>query len=288
MIAFLAPGQGMERVGMGLDVAAAWPEAAEMMEIAREAAGLEHTWRNVGRAFTRTEVAQPALVAVALSAARVLAAEGVTPDVVAGHSIGELAAWSVAGGARPTDTLRLAAQRGRAMAEAARISPGAMCAVRSAEIGDVQLPRGVVEAVENPGQRVFSGPVAAIRALGVGTPVATSGAWHSPAMESAKPAFETALASVRPQPLSCPLISNRDGALVADDKAARLHLVEQLTSPVRWTACLSTLAAMGVTEIVLLGPGKILAQHCRVALPGLRIHRTDRASDIRSAVMWLT
>lgn len=101
-------------------------------------------------------------------------------------------------------------------------------------------------------------------------------------MMHAKPVFEQAIAALPHQSLTCPFISNRDGNPTSDDATIRKHLIEQLTHPVRWTTVLDTLANSGVRDIVLLGPGKVLGAQVRRALPEVRIHRTDRAVDLRN------
>ncbi|MBW2253306.1 MAG: ACP S-malonyltransferase [Deltaproteobacteria bacterium] len=268
VVAWLAPGQGMERPGMGRDVAEHWPEAAHLLVLV--AAGVS------GPRLDGTDAVQPALTAVALGAAAALRARGLQPDVVAGHSVGELAAWAVAGGVRPIEAVRLARVRGEAMREAALGSPGGLWALAPEDVPD-PLPAGTCVAVENPGQIVLAGffppgPCA--------IPVATTGPWHSPAMAAAVPALEAALTALPVRRLGVPLVSNHTGKLVTDDATVRAHLVAQLTHPARWTAVLATLADLGVTDVVLLGPGRVLAHHVRAALPKARIHRTDRSSAI--------
>lgn len=255
MIAFLAPGQGMERPGMGRDVADHWPEAAALLALAP------------GAVLHATSEVQPALTAVALGAAAALAAEGVRPDMVAGHSVGALAAWALAGGYVASDAVELARARGRAMEAVG--APGGLWVL------DGDVPPGMVVAVENPGQTLIAGPSY------VGVRVPTSGPWHSPAMRPAVPAFAAALAALPARPLDVPVVM--DGRVCRADADVRGALVAQVAGPVRWTATLAALGALGVTDAVLLGPGKVLARHLALALPGVRVHRTDRAADVREA-----
>jgi [acyl-carrier-protein] S-malonyltransferase len=259
VIAWLAPGQGAERAGMSRAVAGS-PLVASLEP------GLHDTG-----------LVQPALVATALAIAEVLLGEGVPCDVVAGHSVGELAAWALAGGAAFPEAVALARVRGRAMASA---GAGQLWAVGDAE----PVPDGWTLAVENPGQRVICG----VGAPPVGArPLPTTGPWHSPAMASAVGPFQAALAALPSRPLVRPLVSGQDGRDTRDDAVARRNLAAQLTSPLRWTAVLARLGALGVTDVVTLGPGKLLAAHVAAALPEVRVHRTDRAPDLEAAVQGL-
>ncbi|MCO4746705.1 MAG: ACP S-malonyltransferase [Proteobacteria bacterium] len=249
---------------MGRDVARAWPSAARLLE-------------SVAPGLHGTELVQPALTAVALGAASVLRDAGVPCQVTAGHSVGELAAWAVAGGIAFDQAIDLARARGDAMAAAARDQPGGMWAFPAAP---EPLPEGLQVAVYNPGQCVLSGP----GPCPTGRPVPTSGAWHSPAMEAARAPFAAALEAVPRQPLALPVVSNRDGSIVRDDDAFRAHLLGQLTHAVHWESVLVTLRASGVTDLVILGPSKVLTAPLRTFWPEVRVHRTDRARDLRATV----
>jgi len=261
----------MERSGMGREVAARWPDADALY---RQAGG-----GRSGLPLHGTETVQPALTAVALGAAAVLTSEGLAPDVVAGHSVGELAAWAIAGGLRPHEAVSLAATRGSAMAAAATACPGGMWAFAPDAMPSPR-PDGFVIAVYNPGQTLLSGP----GLLPGGARVQTSGAWHSPAMMQAIPIFSESLLGLPPRAMHTAMVSNHDGTLVEDWHTVRDHLLAQLCAPVRWTSVLRTLGGHGVTDAVLLGPGKILAAQLRVALPEVRVHRTDGARHLEATV----
>lgn len=247
-VAWLCPGQGMEQPG-------SW--SGPLLDLASELTGVDvaRAARLGGRELLDTAVAQPTLVAVSLSCAPPR-----LPDVLAGHSLGELTAWALAGGATAEDAVRLAAARGSAMAEAARRHPGGMRAVRPEELPD-PLPPGLVVAVENPDNVVLSGPHEALRALRVGTPLPTGGAWHSPAMAEAVGPFAAALERLPRRPLLTRLLLC-DGTDAADDARARQGLVARITGPVRWRTVLRRLEA---DEVVVLGPAKVLRHHLRAA-----------------------
>jgi len=275
MIEFIAPGQGMERPRMGLSVGEGCAEADRLMDVAASEARLPRGWSRNGRELQRTEVAQPALTAVALGAAAALAERGVFPDVITGHSVGEIAALCISVDGDPDAFIRLAAIRGRAMAKLGVL--GGMLAVNERP---ADLPRDVVVAVENPGQIVLSGPTEALRSLGIGTPVATGGRLHHPAMGPAAPTLRGALDALALGPLQVPLVSNRVGALVAGAAAHCDELVGQPTKTVRWTACLNKMEELAVTTAVVLGPTKVIRHHLRLALPGVAVHPVERASDV--------
>jgi [acyl-carrier-protein] S-malonyltransferase len=274
---WLAPGQGMERVGMGLAVAAGCAEAARLIDVASAAAGADlRRWLQApGRDAERTELAQPAWVAVALGAAAALREAGFAPDIVAGHSLGELAAWSIAGGCAPEEAVRLAAARGRAMAAAARAAPGGMRAVAWEALD--RAPPGLTLAVENPDVAVLSGPTDALAQCPLGVRVPTGGPWHSPAMCAAEPAVRDALAAVPARPLHTALISHGPGAPV-DDDGARAALAA-LSARVRWREVLARVVAAAPRVVVVLGPAKVLRHHLRLVTDA-RVVGLERMEDL--------
>ncbi len=276
MNAWLAPGQGMEQARMGLELASRHA-AAELLDLASEVTGrdVSRLLERGGPHMSRTEVVQPALTAVALGAASVLLRAGLSPGVAAGHSAGEISAWSVAGGLTPHDAIRLSAARGAAMAAAG--ARGGMRALRPARehLAAALSASGAALAVLNPGdEAVLSGSPDELRALASfpTVAVATRGPWHSPHLATAAPAFAAALEATPSRPLRAPFVSNHTGELTHD---VAPHLLAQLTSTVRWAGCLQTMLEMGVTDVILLGPGKHLQRHVRLAMPRARVHRTD-------------
>lgn len=228
-------------------------------------------------ALSRTEIAQPALVAVCLGIAEELEAAGAVPDVVAGHSLGELTAIAVAGCLCAEDAIELAVERGRLMAEASHERPGAMAAVRANDEGSIERllalgrARGrlTIAARNSPTQWVLSGDRAALDALAATTPVSflpTGGAWHSEAMAEAEERWLVILRRADFRPARRALILNRGGrALRAGDDPAAL-LAGQLTRPLEWLGTLETLAHMGVAKWVTVGPAQALRGLCRETL----------------------
>ena len=232
-------------------------------------APVEHCFARGGRALAKTDILQPILTAVMLGIHEELEARGCRPDIVAGHSLGELAAVAVAGCIDPVGAVELAALRGRLMAREAVKHPGAMIAL------DVSSGREIREALafaraygiaavaaENaPGHWVISGEGGAIRALSRRLsvrPLPVSGPWHSAAMADAVKEFRQAARLAVTAEMRMPLVCNRTGGMVESAEAIPDLLAEQLTHPIAWTATLATIRRAGVREFVIPGPGKVM------------------------------
>ncbi len=282
MRAFVFPGQGSQKVGMGVDLAAASAAAREVFQEVDDALGqkLSAIMREgPEEALTLTENAQPAIMANAIAVLRVLEKEGGIvladkADFVAGHSLGEYTALCAAGAFSLADTARLLKLRGTAMQAAVPVGVGGMCALLGADIAKAQAladaaAEGEVCTVANdndPGQVVLSGHKAAIeRAIamvkdfeikrGVALPV--SAPFHCPLMQPAAEAMAEALGKTPPGPLRVPLFANVTAAMVSDPAEVARLLVEQVTGRVRWRESVIALQAAGVDSFVELG-GKVL------------------------------
>lgn len=283
MRAFVFPGQGSQKVGMGAELAAASAAAREVFEEVDEALG-----QNLSRimqagpedVLTLTENAQPAIMANAIAVLRVLESEGGIAvaekcDFVAGHSLGEYTALCAAGAFSLTDTARLLKLRGQAMQAAVPVGVGAMCALLGADIEKAQAladdaAEGEVCTVANdndPSQVVLSGHKGAIeRAIarvkdhgikrGMALPV--SAPFHCPLMQPAADAMAEALDKTPPGALRVPLFANVTAAMTADPEDVRRLLVEQVTGRVRWRESAAAMKEAGVDQFVELG-GKVLA-----------------------------
>lgn len=281
-IAVVFPGQGSHRPGM----ASVWqdhPLAAPVLEDLSELFG----WNVVAvgddaEACAHTALAQPALFAVSVAAWTALAATGLRPVVVAGHSLGEITAAVAAGSLAYRDAAVLVSERGRAMADACTANPGGMVAVLGLELTAVEelvadLP-GVVVANDNaPGQVVVAGPDAAlgtvaerVRALGGRTRrLPVEGAFHSPAMTPALVRVDRVL---RRLPVASPdvlLVSGATGEVCRSGEAVRRSLTDGIVAPVRWRAVQQRIAAMGVDLLIEVGPGGVLTGLLRRTVPGL-------------------
>lgn len=282
MRAFVFPGQGSQKVGMGVELAEASAAAREVFEEVDEALGqkLSAIMRDgPDEALTLTENAQPAIMANAIAVLRVLEREGgITlaekADFVAGHSLGEYTALCAAGAFSLADTARLLKLRGQAMQAAVPVGVGAMCALLGADIDKAQklaeaAAEGEVCTVANdndPTQVVLSGHKGAIdRAIalvkdfeikrGVALPV--SAPFHCPLMQPAADAMAGALGMTPPGPLRVPLYANVTAAMVSDPAEVSRLLVEQVCGRVRWRESVIAMQAAGVDRFVELG-GKVL------------------------------
>lgn len=282
MRAFVFPGQGSQKVGMGVELAAASAAARAVFEEVDDALGqnLSAIMRDgPDDALTLTENAQPAIMANAIAVLRVLEQEGGIAladkcDFVAGHSLGEYTALCAAGAFSLADTARLLKLRGQAMQAAVPVGVGAMCALLGADIDKAQAladaaAEGEVCTVANdndPTQVVLSGHKGAIeRAIalvkehgikrGVALPV--SAPFHCPLMQPAADAMAEALAKTPPSALRVPLFANVTASVVTDPAEVQRLLVEQVCGRVRWRESVIAMQAAGVDQFVELG-GKVL------------------------------
>lgn len=295
-VAFLFPGQGAEVARCG----AAWLErsgrARDLLEAAARHAGMDarRMLAAGGRALERTEVQQPALTALCLAVHEALLARGVRPDMVAGHSLGEIAACAAAGVMSAESAVALAAVRGRLMAREAARHAGGMLAVAAADRAAAEealaLARehglAAIAAHNAPGQWVISGELPALRAVAArfaATPVPVAGPWHTEAMAGAVEEFRAAAQGAVRGALGVPLIANRTGERVGDARELPDLLAGQFTHPVEWEHTMQTIARAGTTEVVVLGPGKALRGLARRGLPAtVRLRAAELPEDLDS------
>lgn len=238
-----------------------------------------------------TAVAQPLLVAAALVTQQAL---GLTPDAVAGHSVGELGAAAIAGVLTPEDAMRLVAVRGRGMAEAATVTSTGMTAVLGGDTDEVLTAiakHGLTPAnINGAGQIVAAGTLEQLEAFAAEPPakarlrsLAVAGAFHTEHMAPAVAALDAAAASVTPKDPEIKLISNRDGAVVDSGAEFLARLVGQVSSPVRWDLCMSTFADLGVTGIIELAPSGTLVGLARRELKGVQLVGLKTPEDLDKA-----
>ncbi|RDI74069.1 fabD: malonyl CoA-acyl carrier protein transacylase [Gaiella occulta] len=273
--AFCFPGQGSLEAGMGREIAEAVPAAMAVYRLGSEASGLDLQklcFDSPVEELVDTEVQQPALVATSLAILAALRAEGLEPDVVVGHSVGEFAALASVGAITAADAIGLVRERGLAMAEAARTHPGSMAAILGLEDEAVEtLCRkivGVWPANYNcPGQIVVSGENDAVEeccaeaeSLGARRAIRlkVSGAFHSPLVARAADRLKPAVDLIRFHDPVAPFMSTVTARI---EPAARLGslLIDQLTAPVRFTQAARALVHDGVTTFVEVGPGNVLS-----------------------------
>ncbi|MBP6362930.1 MAG: ACP S-malonyltransferase [Novosphingobium sp.] len=282
MRAFVFPGQGSQKVGMGVELAAASPAAREVFQEVDDALGQKLSAimaEGPDDALTLTENAQPAIMAHSIAVLRVLEKEGGISlagkaDFVAGHSLGEYSALCAAGAFSLADTARLLKLRGQAMQAAVPVGVGAMCALLGADLAKAQAladaaAEGEVCTVANdndPGQVVLSGHKAAIeRAVAMvkdfeikrGVILPVSAPFHCPLMQPAADAMAEALAKTPPGPLTVAVFANVTAAIASDPAEVQRLLVEQVTGRVRWRESVIAMQSAGVDQFVELG-GKVL------------------------------
>jgi len=282
-IAFIFPGQGSQAVGMGAELAKAYPSARAVFEEVDAALSQPLSrlmWEGPEAELTLTENAQPALMAVSLAAMRVLGDKGLTladrVAYVAGHSLGEYSALAAAGALSLADTALLLKTRGRAMQQAVPVGQGAMAALLGADLGQAQeLARAAAEgevceaANDNaPGQVVISGAKTAIdRAIGLAPKfgarravlLPVSAPFHCALMQPAADVMREALAKVEIKAPAVPLVANVLASPISDPEEIRAKLVAQVTGMVRWRETMLYLKTNGVGSVYEVGAGRVLA-----------------------------
>ena len=294
--AFVFPGQGAQTIGMGRDLAEAYPAARAVFDEVDEALGEKLSaliWDGDIADLTLTANAQPALMATSLAAMRALEAEGfgVTQAAyVAGHSLGEYSALAAAGALSVADTARLLRIRGRAMQSAVPVGVGAMAALlgldfaTATEVAAEAAQAEVCQAANDndPAQVVVSGHKAAVeravelaKARGAKRAVMlpVSAPFHCALMQPAADAMAQALADVTVNAPAVPLVANVRAEAVSDPALIRALLVEQVTGSVRWRESVAWMVGQGVTEFWEIGAGK--------ALSGM-IKRIERAAELKA------
>ncbi|MBO9453695.1 ACP S-malonyltransferase [Paracoccus sp. R12_1] len=282
MRAFVFPGQGAQTIGMGRELAEAYPAARDVFDQVDEALGEKLSdliWTGDIETLTLTQNAQPALMAASMAAFRALEAEGLgiqEANYVAGHSLGEYSALCAAGSLSLEDTARLLRLRGQAMQEAVPVGQGAMAAILGLDFDTVdRIARDiagdeVVQAANDndPAQVVISGHKQAVERAAAAAKEAgakralmlpVSAPFHSVLMQPAAAVMADALAGVDIQPPAVPLIANVRAEAVIEPGAIRRLLVEQVTGTVRWRESIVNLAEAGVTEFWEIGAGKALS-----------------------------
>ena len=275
MNAYIFPGQGAQFTGMGLDLYEASSRAKELFHEANELLGFDITkimFEGTPEELKETKVTQPAIFLHSTILAEVLG-ESFQPDMVAGHSLGEISALVANKTLVFKDGLLLVSKRAQAMQKACEATPSTMAAVLSLEDAVVEkicteTPGIVVAANYNcPGQLVISGEVNAInlaceamkeagarRALVL--PV--GGAFHSPLMEPAREELAAAIENTHFSNPACPIYQNVSTTAVIDPSVIKMNLVSQLTAPVKWTQSMQQMIVDGATHFIEVGPGNVL------------------------------
>lgn len=317
MHAFLFPGQGSQKVGMGKSLADAFAPARETFEEVDDALSFKLSrlmWEGPEADLTLTENAQPAIMAVSMAIVRVLEREGGLDfarhvRLVAGHSLGEYSALCAAGSFTLADTARLLKIRGAAMQAAVPVGEGGMCALigvdlafaeevcaaaiaGAAEANPAEADPVCVVANDNaPGQVVISGRSATVARAGDiakargakrAIPLAVSAPFHSPLMAPAAEKMAAALQAATIRPPAAALVANVTAAETREPDAIRRQLVEQVTGRVRWRESVAAFAGLGVDATVECGGNKVLTGMVRRIDKGLATLGLDEPADIEA------
>jgi [acyl-carrier-protein] S-malonyltransferase len=277
-VAFVFPGQASQYSGMGKELAEKYPVARDVFDEADKALGFSVSklcFEGTEDDLKLTANTQPAILTVSVAATRVLAEKGITPDFVAGHSLGEYSALVAAGSLNFADVVKLVRKRGTYMQEAVPAGQGAMAAIMGLSPAVVQdackrAAGGEICSAANlnsPEQTVISGHAGAVkRAVEIASQLgakrsmvlAVSAPFHSALMMPAQEKLEKDLNATTLVDLQVPLVTNVDADSIRQGEEARSALIRQVTMPVRWEESMRMLLDEGVNTFVEVGPGRVL------------------------------
>lgn len=288
MKAFVFPGQGAQFVGMGRDLYEAYPMAKEMFEQANDILGFRITdimFNGELEDLKQTRVTQPSVFLHSVIASKVMTIA--TPNMVAGHSLGEYSALVSCGCIDFEDALRLVSKRAKAMQRACELQESTMAAVLGLDDARVdelcqQISGDIVVAANFncPGQVVISGSVNGVeracellKANGAKRAIQlqVGGAFHSPLMQPAAEELQEAILATEFKQPHCPIYQNVNAYPQTDPEAIRQNLLLQLTAPVRWTQTIRNMVVDGATEFYEYGPGDVLKGLIRKIAPNVQV-----------------
>lgn len=306
--AWIFPGQGSQRVGMGKGLAEAFPESRAVFDEADDALGFALStlcFEGPEDRLQMTANTQPAILATSVAAHRALAARGARAALVAGHSLGEYSALVVAGSLSLREAVTIVRRRGEYMQEAVPVGVGAMAAVlgldlpaiekacREAAGDEVVAPANI----NSPGQVVIAGHAGAVdraselcKAAGAKKTVRlpVSAPFHSPLMRPAQQRLEKDLERAAITDPSPPLVNNVEARVVTTGAECREGLVRQVSAPVRWQECVECLVLEGVDTFVELGPGRVLAGLVKRISKGAGVFSVEDPESLEQAVAGLS
>ena len=294
--AFLFPGQGVQKCGMGKDFYENSSQAAKLFEKASEALGLDMKalcFEENAR-LDQTEYTQAALVTTYLAMCRELESRGVKPDITAGLSLGEYAAIAVAGAMSDLDAIRLVRKRGMLMQNTVPAGEGAMCAILALDEKKIEevlneIPDVTIANYNCPGQIVITGKTAAVEMAAARLKEAgarrtlmlnVSGPFHSLMLEPAGAALRQELEQVTFQKLQIPYVTNVNACEITDASEIPELLVRQMYSPVRWMQSMEYMLKNGVDTFVEIGPGKTLEGFLKKINRNVQVHHVSCWEDL--------
>jgi [acyl-carrier-protein] S-malonyltransferase len=303
-VAFVFPGQGSQKVGMGQALAEAFAPSRDVFAEADRALGFPLSrlaFEGPEAELQLTANTQPAILATSIAALRPLVARGVRPDWVAGHSLGEYSALVAAGSLSLGDALVTVRRRGQYMQEAVPVGTGAMAAILGLELSAIEAAcreaaQGEVVSpanVNSPGQIVIAGHAAAVerasalcKAKGArrARPLPVSAPFHCALMQPAQDRLAPELAALAFADPVPPLVNNVDAEVVRDGAACRAGLVRQVSGAVRWQESVERLVREGVTTFVEIGPGNVLGGLVRKIAQGTQVLNVDGPESLEATL----
>ncbi len=276
--AYIFPGQGSQKVGMGSELVDNYPIAREVFDNADSSLGISISqlcFEGPEEELRQTENTQLAILTYSVAILKVLTHSGINPEIVAGHSLGEYSALVASGVISLSDALRLVSARAQFMAEAGEEQVGTMAAILGMETDKLQQYCDSVDGIVKianyncPGQLVISGEVEAVNQVvdlaseEIGSRrcrlLPVSGAFHSPLMESAQAKFQVVLNTITLNHPKIDIVMNVTGVLAKEPEDIRSLLFQQITEPVQWEKTLHTIATSGIGNYIEVGPGKVLS-----------------------------
>ncbi len=303
--AFVFPGQGSQKIGMLADIAAHYAEVETTFALASEVLGYD-LWRlcqqGEQEAINQTEVTQPLLLTASTALWRIWQAEGgQRPDWLAGHSLGEWSALVAAEALRFEDAVRMVRLRGQYMQEAVPAGQGAMAAIVGLEDNAIEAVCSSISGEEfvgpvnynSPGQVVIAGHAAAVekaieacRQAGArrALPLPVSAPFHTPLMRPAAERLAADLDGVTFQSPKIPLVHNVGVGPESEPAQIRQRMLDQITAPVPWVACVNRLKQEGCGLLLECGPGKVLAGLSKRIAPELATINIDGLDSLQSAL----